>query len=774
MKFKYFALTVAVMSASFYAAVLFFSPGTVQWNGSVDTDWNNAGNWTPLSGSPSIPPNKTENGDHVVIDNTAPNFPVITIPAFARSLTVEAGAKVTVKSGGSLEVIGSDLDGVINEGHIQIESGANMRIDSAFDDGLVNMIGGKLTNSGTFTVTNGTGSRIENADSIINNTGGTFTVSFGLDTAVRNFNSGVIKNLGNFTVSGGSTSQISNFGIIRNELNNFSVLGGLGGTIIVNHLNASIYNAGTFSSCCGDGGVRLDNYSLVENFGTLQIQGAATGKGLINHLNAVFNHQGTDLQITGGKDQQIDNAGLITLNGNTYIFGGAFYRTVINTGTIDQISGTLEISGGDGGELDNQGIVNFRGTTTITGGGGLGITNLINGIGDTINLISGSFLVQNGNSGQFLNNGVFNSYINSTFQFTGSSDAIIDNNSTGIINNFSGTLTSQKSMGVRIRNKGILNNYADISCLFGNSSGFINTSNGRFNHYSGSFTVSNFSDDPGFKNDGEFKGGMSNTISIYYGSGIGLFNSSSFIDSAGCNLSIYNIGGLGSNYGMIENSGTLYLDCSDSLYYSDMNGIINTNTGIFRQNVGSLNWYAIGADLIKNDNYFYSDVPIIKESNGGTQGFIINNSDTVILGIHDTILAKSTGKFINNQATGYIDNSGYWRFSSGSNPIQNAGLFYMRPSSSMKGKNINGHILDNSGMFFNEGCIEYREYGGNIVNNTNYFENTGSVVSRKFSGTFFNSDTILNKGVIELDTSNIGLTNQAFFLNDTAGKIYAD
>ena len=62
-----------------------------------------------------------------------------------------------------------------------------------------------------------------------------------------------------------------------------------------------------------------------------------------------------------------------------------------------------------------------------------------------------------------------------------------------------------------------------------------------------------------------------------------------------------------------------------------------------------------------------------------------------------------------------------------------------------------------------------------MIANTDYFINTGSIItSSLFGGSLFNSDTFINRGIIDLDTAGIGLSNQAFFLNDTNGKIFAD
>jgi len=88
------------------------------WSGAISTDWHTAGNWLVNSAVATGTPNfGFLIGNHVQIPVVGNGrYPVVTVNAGARSLTIAAGASVTVASGGKLRVSGSDADGVTNAG----------------------------------------------------------------------------------------------------------------------------------------------------------------------------------------------------------------------------------------------------------------------------------------------------------------------------------------------------------------------------------------------------------------------------------------------------------------------------------------------------------------------------------------------------------------------------------------------------------------------------------------------------------------------------------
>ncbi len=102
------------------------------WNGTVNTDWNNASNWSPI-GVPTI-------ADCVVIPNVA-NDPEISgsnYSAFAKSLSILAGAELELSSNNSITV--SDAINVNATGSFEIDNNASLvQINNVPNIGRVNI-----------------------------------------------------------------------------------------------------------------------------------------------------------------------------------------------------------------------------------------------------------------------------------------------------------------------------------------------------------------------------------------------------------------------------------------------------------------------------------------------------------------------------------------------------------------------------------------------------------------------------------------------------------
>lgn len=90
---------------------------TYIWNGSVNTDWHTAGNW-----SCNVVPTLTSNA---IIPQTA-NQPVVSslLPALAKTLTVQAGAILTVNSGSNITV--ANTVSVAATGTFTLQNNANL------------------------------------------------------------------------------------------------------------------------------------------------------------------------------------------------------------------------------------------------------------------------------------------------------------------------------------------------------------------------------------------------------------------------------------------------------------------------------------------------------------------------------------------------------------------------------------------------------------------------------------------------------------------------
>ncbi len=88
------------------------------WNGSIDTDWNNANNWTP-SGIPT-------SSDCVVIPNVTndPNISGSNYNAYAYTITIQSGGDLELEPGNNITV--TDFVKVLAGGALTVENGANL------------------------------------------------------------------------------------------------------------------------------------------------------------------------------------------------------------------------------------------------------------------------------------------------------------------------------------------------------------------------------------------------------------------------------------------------------------------------------------------------------------------------------------------------------------------------------------------------------------------------------------------------------------------------
>lgn len=82
------------------------------WTGSINTDWNTAGNW----GNNTVPTAT----DDVTIPAGAPNYPVISATAAAHGVTIAAGASLAVINNNTLSITGD----VVNSGTFNASAGA--------------------------------------------------------------------------------------------------------------------------------------------------------------------------------------------------------------------------------------------------------------------------------------------------------------------------------------------------------------------------------------------------------------------------------------------------------------------------------------------------------------------------------------------------------------------------------------------------------------------------------------------------------------------------
>jgi Lamin Tail Domain len=74
-------------------------PATIEWTGTVNTDWMNTGNWK-CGGIPTITSN-------VIINGGAPNYPLVTLNVEVKSLNVKPGAVVNIATGFEIKLNGN-------------------------------------------------------------------------------------------------------------------------------------------------------------------------------------------------------------------------------------------------------------------------------------------------------------------------------------------------------------------------------------------------------------------------------------------------------------------------------------------------------------------------------------------------------------------------------------------------------------------------------------------------------------------------------------------
>ncbi|MCB0656321.1 MAG: S-layer family protein, partial [Saprospiraceae bacterium] len=724
---KYFLGTAVLFGLSFLAAVYFFAPGTAQWTGAVDTDWNNPANWVASSGTPSLPPSGGSIGDFVVIPDvsgTTNRFPQVNnaVVASARSLTVQSGAKVTVNLGGSLNVIGSDYDGVTNYG--MITNNGLMYIDSAYNDGLVNLTGSTFTNGGTFTVINGLGNRVENYSNLTNT--GTFNVFMGVDTNLINHSGAMIHNDGGtFTVSGGLSARVANRGTIESQAT-LNIDGATMGVCLLNFSGGRIDIQGGTCSIGSGTDARVMNYGSIENHGTFSINGALNGMGLINYATGNVMTDG-DFYVSGGNDQRVANYGTFHNNGALTVSGassgigwGNYAGSLMENGVMSSVN----ISGGNNSQIDNYSQITTSNSFSLSGAGTPNPT-MYNHAAGTFDVLGGTVAINYGNATHLVNEGIVNNHGTSmNLNYCAASGLI--NQPNAVFNHFAGTLEARSMMQDRVINHGILNLYSDAYFTSGLGMNLVNSNTGTVRQKGGILGLENFFGNC-FQNDGSFYGSPGTQMYLRYGSGDGLNNNGIFVDSAACQITMEALGNTA-----INNAGYLQVDC-DFIY-------------------------------------------------GGFASYVLNNSDTAIIGPMASFTPSPSyniSRAINN--SGYFENGGDWILPpNGYTIVDNSGHAWFTSSSSFTGSHLAYiyPILNNNGLFENDGQFIFRQFDAPLVNNSSLFINRGRLNSSFFANTYqgmVNSDTLINQGTLDLDTINTnGLFNQGVFINDTTGRYVAD
>ncbi|MGB3619208.1 MAG: hypothetical protein WBA12_13905, partial [Catalinimonas sp.] len=279
------------------------------WNGSVNTNWHDAGNWSPAQ----VP----TAADKVIIASAPSQQPVITSVAYAGSIEVETGAFLSVRSA-------DEAVDLVVEGDLIFAGGLTL----SANDSIV--VGGNFTRQG-----------------------GTFAADGGVVTMASTSRAGNIEcslPFADLVIAAGGTV------IAASELN-------VEGDLVIE--NGSTFDASAAGFSQYVGGDFLNQGTYVGRLSTLTLNRSA-GTGSLVSGGATFNR----LVIAGGagatyRPADPVQANRFVLDGGTFEFDGQTVdvtRVEVNGGTLNIGAGaTLRLA--DGGEVS----VNNGGTFEMVG-----------------------------------------------------------------------------------------------------------------------------------------------------------------------------------------------------------------------------------------------------------------------------------------------------------------------------------------------------------------------------------------------------------------------
>jgi hypothetical protein len=402
------------------------------WLGTIDTDWNNAGNWCG-----GVKP--TASTDIIITNLT--NQPVISTATVCRNVIIGNGASLTV-SGSSTPLTVS----------------GNWNNNGAFTAGTgVVSVSGDWNNNGTF-----------NGDTSIISLGGNFsnTGTFNANTCSINFNGVAPQSIG------GSSAPV--FYNITNTNSNLTAAAGFTVINILNIANSAVLNMSTFAlagsgTFINSGGGQLKTASLAANplpssaiWASSVIYNNATGGqtimgGTYNGLPSLVleNTSGTQTasgKITIGNQLSIDNGGAQTFKMNGYDLETASLDlsdtgSILDMGTgilsytsLAAMEGTVRFSGLSNGKPFPSGTVEYNG----------GVQNVA--VGTYYNLLfsglSGDYSVGNNttvnNTLTVINGSVkvpdsFSLFVGDAVTVTAPGSLTLENNASLVQTNFTGT-----------------------------------------------------------------------------------------------------------------------------------------------------------------------------------------------------------------------------------------------------------------------------------------------------------------------------------------------
>lgn len=337
-------------------------PPVVRWNGSISSDWNNAANWTVISGTPSTPPTATD----IVRIGTGSftNHPTITSSVTIKGITFGSvqAATLTLGSGGALTVNGNisgswsaDAIHTINTGvqdlrvygNLQISNGtANQSINCSFGNGTITVLGDVIQKGNAAITFTGTG--MLNIGGNYNYTGGTLTAGSG--TIV--YNGSIAQTVAPLTYNNLTINKSAGIATLSSSA-------AIAGNLLVSNGVFSI----DFASATIGGNVTINSGATLDCDGATLIVGgnwSKSGTYITTSGSATFN--GTGAQTISAGNFNILNinkaSGTATLTGNNTLTG----NLNIQSGTLDLVTFTANRSTSGGA------LTIAAGATLIVGG----------------------------------------------------------------------------------------------------------------------------------------------------------------------------------------------------------------------------------------------------------------------------------------------------------------------------------------------------------------------------------------------------------------------
>ncbi|MGN6490980.1 MAG: T9SS type A sorting domain-containing protein [Agriterribacter sp.] len=400
------------------------APNVLRWTGGVSGDWNTAGNWTAVQGSPGTIP--TANDIAEIGTAAFSNQPVITTAATAKSLLFGSVQPVTLTlgAGGTLATAGNILgqwsgnathtievgaqsvtvsgDLILSDGvaghaiNLNIGTGSVSVSGAITQSGGANIVfagAGTLSTAGNFnyvsgTFTPGTGTVIyngANAQSVagvnyyaltVNKSGGVASVNTAIPVSGSlTLQNGTLELRENVTVGANITSSsgslITSGNITLSTGGNWAVSGNFtpgGGTVLINGTGAQSISAATFSNLVID--KSAGTATLTGNVGIASNLSVNAGTLDLRSYTASRNTPGGTFTLASGTTLLAGGAGFPG-NYGTYNLSASSTVNYNGTGTqaVAGISyGNLLFSNGGANAKTLAGVAAVNGDLTISNG----------------------------------------------------------------------------------------------------------------------------------------------------------------------------------------------------------------------------------------------------------------------------------------------------------------------------------------------------------------------------------------------------------------------